>query len=98
MDSYTPALLKAGVAATIGKGNRSIEVMEAIKQYSSVYFCAIGGAGALAAKCVCSCEEIAFFELGCESIKKLFVRDFPVIVGVDCHNGNLFNKKPIIIS
>ena len=39
---------------------------------------------------VVSCEVIAFEDLGCEAVKRLEIRDFPLIVGVDCHGGNLF--------
>jgi len=87
MDPYTPALLAAGVAATVGKGERSEAVVRAIMEYHSVYFCALGGAGALAARCVRACEVVAFADLGCEAIHKLEVEDFPVYVGVDSKGG-----------
>lgn len=90
MDVYSPRLLDLGLAAMIGKGQRNAEVCEAIKRNSAVYFCAIGGAGALCAKNIVSCEEIAFKDLGCESIKKLEVSNFPVIVAIDSEGGNLF--------
>lgn len=90
MDPYTPAMLEAGVAGLIGKGERSPAVVEAIKKTGAVYFCAIGGAGALAAKCITSCQVIAFDDLGCESIKKLTFRQFPLTVAVDASGGNLF--------
>ena len=66
--------------------------MEAIRRHRGVYLCAVGGAGALAARSVVSCEVIAFPELGCEAVKRLVVRDFPLIVGVDCRGGNLFER------
>ena len=90
MDKFAPKLLDLGLASMIGKGPRSKEVCEAIVRNKSVYFCAIGGAGALYSKCIESCEEIAFFDLGCESVKKLILNNFPVIVGIDCQGGNLF--------
>jgi len=90
MDPFTPRLLDLGLAATIGKGERSPEVAEAIRRNGAVYLCAVGGAGALAAKSVRSCEEIAFADLGCESVKRLLVEDFPLVVGADCLGGNLF--------
>lgn len=90
MDPYTPKLLDMGLKGIIGKGERSDSVVDAIARNKAVYFCAIGGAGALACKCIESCEVIAFEDLGCESVKKLFIRDFPLIVTVDCHGGNLF--------
>lgn len=90
MDPYTPRLLDMGVAATIGKGERSREVTDAIIRNQSVYLCAIGGAGALAALSITECEVIAFEDLGCESVKKLRFKDFPLIVGIDCHGTNIF--------
>lgn len=90
MDPYTPKLLDMGLKGIIGKGERNAQVTEAIIRNKAVYFCAIGGAGALACKCIESCEVIAFDDLGCESVKKLFIRDFPLIVTVDCHGGDLF--------
>ncbi len=90
MDVYSPRLLDLGLAAMIGKGERNKEVCDAIVRNKAVYFCAIGGAGALYAKQITSCEEIAFKDLGCESVKRLELSDFPVIVGIDSHGGNLF--------
>lgn len=92
MDVYTPALLDRGLAAMIGKGERSSEVCEAICRNKAVYLGAVGGAGALAAKCIDSCEVIAYAELGCESVKKLHLRDFPLTVAIDCAGGNLFDR------
>ena len=90
MDFYSPRLLDLGLRAMIGKGERNKEVCNAIVKNKAVYFCAIGGAGALYAKQIKSCEEIAFKDLGCESVKKLELFDFPVIVGIDANGGNLF--------
>lgn len=90
MDPYTPKLLDMGLKGIIGKGERNADVVDAIVRNKAVYFCAIGGAGALACRCIESCEVIAFEDLGCESVKKLFIRDFPLIVTVDCHGGDLF--------
>lgn len=90
MDVYSPRLLDLGLAAMIGKGERNKEVCDAIVRNKAVYFCAIGGAGALYAKQITSCEEIAFKDLGCESVKKLELSDFPVVVGIDAQGGNLF--------
>ena len=93
MDVYTPRLLDLGLKCMIGKGERTAEVMEAIKRNNAVYLCAIGGAGALAAGCVTECEVVAFEHLGCESVKRLTVKDFPLIVAADCHGGSLFTKN-----
>lgn len=92
MDPYAPALLDAGLIAMIGKGQRSDEVCEAVCRNKAVYLCAVGGAGALAAKCIKSCEVVAFEDLGCESVKRLKIENFPLIVAIDCKGGNLFKQ------
>ena len=91
MDPYAPTLLDLGLAAMIGKGPRNEAVGEAIRRNGAVYLCAIGGAGALAAKCITSCEVIAFDDLGCESVKRLTFCEFPLIVGIDCRGGSVFH-------
>ena len=90
MDVFSPRFLDNGLAAMIGKGERSQPVIDAIERNKAVYFCAVGGAGALACKCIKSCEVIAFEDLGCESVKKLYIEDFPLTVAIDCHGGNIF--------
>lgn len=92
MDVYAPELLDLGLAAMVGKGPRSKAVCDAIVRNGAVYFCAIGGAGALASKCITSCEVIAYEDLGCESVKRLTFENFPLTVAIDCHGGNLFSK------
>ena len=90
MDAFSPRLLDLGLKCMIGKGDRSREVVEAIRRNHAVYLCAIGGAGALAAQCVRSLEVIAFPDLGCESIKKLQIEDFPLFTAIDCQGGSLY--------
>lgn len=90
MDIYTPALLDLGLAGMIGKGPRSKEVREAIIRDHAVYFCALGGCGALAAEHITSLEVIAYPELGCESVKKLTLKDFPAIIGIAPDGSSLF--------
>ena len=92
MDVYAPEFLDRGLAAMIGKGPRSKEVCRAIERNGAVYFCAVGGAGALASKCIVKCDVIAFEDLGCESVKRLEFKDFPLIVAIDCSGGNLFEN------
>lgn len=90
MDVYAPEMLDRGLVAMIGKGQRSTAVKEAICRNKAVYFCAIGGAGALACQCIVSCEVIAFEDLGCESVKRLKLKEFPLIVANDCNGGDIF--------
>ncbi len=91
MDPYAPRLLDLGVAAMVGKGERNEEVCKAIVRNKAVYLCAIGGAGALASKCITECEVIAYDDLGCESVKRLYFDSFPLTVAIDCSGGNIFN-------
>ena len=74
----------------LNKGDRLPEVVEAMKQHSGVYFGAIGGAGALLAKCIKKCELIAYEDLGAEALRKLYVEEMPLVVIIDCEGNNLY--------
>ena len=74
----------------IGKGKRSKEVMDAIVRNHAVYFAAVGGAGALLSKCITKSEMVCYEDLGAEAIRKLQVKDFPVIVVIDSEGNNLY--------
>ena len=93
MDKYAPKLLDMGLGAMIGKGKRSQEVSDAIVRNQSVYFAAIGGAGALLSKCITSAEVIAYGDLGAEAIRKMEVKDFPVVVVIDSEGNNLYETE-----
>lgn len=90
MDKYTPLLLENGLNGMIGKGKRSKEVIDAIMKYKSVYFAAVGGAGALLSKCIKKSEVVAYDDLGTEAIRKMEVKDFPAIVVIDSEGNNLY--------
>jgi len=90
MDAYSPMLIERGLTGMIGKGQRSAEVIEAMKKHGAVYFGAIGGTGALLAKRIISAEVIAYPELGPEAVHKLVVKDFPVMVVIDREGNNLY--------
>ena len=92
MDRYAPKLLDLGLTAMIGKGKRSKEVLDAVKRNGSVYFAAVGGAGALLSKCIKTSEVVAYDDLGTEAIRKLYVEEFPVIVVADCEGGYLYES------
>jgi fumarate hydratase subunit beta len=76
----------------IGKGGRSEDVISSMVKNKAVYFAAVGGAGALYSNAVTSCEVIAFDELGCESVKCLNIKDFPVTVAIDSNGKSLFER------
>jgi fumarate hydratase subunit beta len=90
MDKFTPALLKAGLKGTIGKGYRGQPVKDALEQYKAVYMGSIGGAGAVLSQFIRKAEVVAYEDLGTEAIRRLEVEGFPAIVLYDCHGGDLY--------
>ena len=90
MDASTPTLLSLGLGGMIGKGMRSAEVMEAMQAHPAVYFAAVGGAAALMASCVTACEVIAWDDLGPESVKRLTLKELPLVVAVDAYGQDAF--------
>ena len=92
MDAYSPLLLKNGLSGMIGKGSRSNGVIDAMKENTAVYFCAIGGCAALLAKCVKSSEIVCYEDLGTEAVRKLYVEDLPLIVAIDCFGNNIYTE------
>ena len=91
MDKYTPALLELGMRGMIGKGRRTEAVRESMMKNQAVYLAAVGGAGALLSKSILQAEVIAYEDLGTEAIRKLEIKDFPVIVVMDCEGNNLYD-------
>lgn len=90
MDKYAPKLLDLGLVGMIGKGKRSQEVKDSIVKNGSVYFAAVGGAGAILSKSIISSKVIAYDDLGTEAIRELQVVDFPVIVVIDSKGNDLY--------
>jgi fumarate hydratase subunit beta len=95
MDAFTPRLYDMGLAATIGKGERSEAVRLSIARNGALYLCAVGGAGALIARHITSAEEIAYAELGCESIKRLTVEELPLFVAISARGESIFSSRPL---
>ena len=92
MDAYSPVLIALGQTGMIGKGKRSTEVVEAMKTHGAVYFGAIGGCGALLSQCILKSELVAYEDLGAEAIRRLEVKDFPVVVVIDSQGNNLYES------
>lgn len=90
MDAYAPKMIELGLHGMIGKGYRSDQVKESIKNNCGIYFGAIGGAGAYIGKCVKNAKIIAFEDLGAEAIRELVVEDFPLTVVIDCEGNDLY--------
>ena len=92
MDAYAPTMMSVGARGMIGKGARLPEVVEAMKKYSGVYFGAIGGAGALLAKCIKSAELVAYEDLQSEALRRLYVEEMPLVVIIDSEGNNLYEE------
>lgn len=90
MDKYAPSLLDLGLKGMIGKGRRTQAVKDAVVRNGAVYFAAVGGAGALLSRSIISSEIIAYDDLGTEAIRKLEVKDFPVVVVMDSRGNDLY--------
>ena len=90
MDAYAPTMMSVGARGMIGKGARLPEVVEAMKKYDGVYFGAIGGAAALIAKSIVKSEIIAYEDLGAEAIRRMEVKDMPLVVIIDSEGNNLY--------
>lgn len=94
MDPYAPRLLDLGLTGMIGKGARNKEVINAMKRNKGVYFGAIGGAAALIGKSIIKSEVIAYEDLGSEAIRRLEVKDMPLVVVIDSEGNNLYELGP----
>lgn len=92
MDRYTPQLLSVGVKGLIGKGPRNREVIEALKFYQGVYFCAVGGAGVYLAEKIKESRLLVFPELGLEAVYEFQVEDFPCYVALDSAGNSLYTN------
>jgi len=92
MDKITPGLLQMGLKGMIGKGKRSPDIREKIKQFNAVYFAAVGGAAVTISETVKSCKIIAFPELGTEAVRELVVEKLPLIVADDMYGGDIFEE------
>ncbi len=92
MDAYSPTLIALGQRGMLGKGKRSAEVVEAMRQHGAVYFGAIGGAGALLSRCIKKAEIVAYEDLGAEALRRLEVENFPAFVIIDSEGNNLYEN------
>jgi fumarate hydratase subunit beta len=92
MDPFTPRLLQEGLKACMGKGNRGLEVQEALKKNKAVYLMAVGGAGAMLSQFIRKVEVVAYEDLGTESLKRVELEDFPAVVMDDCQGRDLLNE------
>ncbi|MBQ9358524.1 MAG: Fe-S-containing hydro-lyase [Abditibacteriota bacterium] len=95
MDPYAPLLLERGLGGMIGKGRRSPAVREACAKYGAVYFAATGGAAALLSRCITACEITAWEDLGCEAVRKLTVKELPLVVINDVKGNDFYSEQQV---
>lgn len=93
MDDLTIPLLKLGLKGTMGKGERGEEIIKAFKKFKCIYFITYGGCGAYLSKFVKKAEIVCFEELGPEAIYKLYIENFPAIVGIDIYGNDFFKRR-----
>ena len=93
MDKYTPELLSLGLKGMIGKGKRSLEVIESMKENCAVYFAATGGAAALISKSIKAVKAICYEDLGTEAVNEYTIENFPCTVAIDCYGNNIYEYK-----
>lgn len=92
MDKFAYLMPKLNVVGTIGKGPRDEACTKFYMDNKILYFITTGGCGALLSKAVKSAKEIAFLDLGPESIKRLEVENFKMICAIDYNHNNIFKK------
>jgi fumarate hydratase subunit beta len=92
MDSYTGALLDAGLKCIIGKGKRSSDTRRQLIKHKAVYLAAVGGAGALIAQTIKKARPLAYQELGTEAVFEIEVENFPAVVINDIYGGDLYQE------
>lgn len=92
MDDYTPTLLQKGLKVMIGKGKRAKTVIDSMKKNKAVYLCAVGGAAAIVKQYIKSAKVIAYEDLGTEAVRRLEVKNFPLMVAIDAKGNSLFSR------
>jgi fumarate hydratase class I len=83
-----------GIAGAIGKGGMGEKTSRALQKFGAVYFHAVGGAGALLARCVTAVRDVRMLEeFGVpEAFWVLSVKDFPTVVTMDSAGGSLHRE------
>jgi fumarate hydratase class I len=84
MDKFTRQMLEqTGLLGMVGKAERGVAAIDAIRDNQAVYLIAIGGAAYLVSKAIKHARILAFEDLGMEAIHEFEVVDMPVTVAVD---------------
>lgn len=92
MTRFLPALLRAGVAAIIGKGELHGDAAQTFVRHGAIYFAATGGMGALLAKRITAASVVAYEDLGPEALYTLELERFPAVVIIDREGRNFHDE------
>ncbi|MDD5658747.1 MAG: FumA C-terminus/TtdB family hydratase beta subunit, partial [Actinomycetota bacterium] len=90
MDGFTEPLLKKGLRATIGKGDRNPQIKDLMRKYKTIYFTVPGGISALLASKIKEIKTVAYEDLGPEAIFEIKIKDFPLFVAYDLNGNDIF--------
>jgi fumarate hydratase class I len=97
MDKFTRTMLEqTGLLGMVGKAERGLEAIAAIKDNRAVYLMAVGGAAYLVSKAIVASKVLAFEDLGMEAIYEFEVKDMPVTVAVDSNGESVHQTGPKI--
>ncbi len=95
MDKFTEMMLsRTGLLGMVGKGERGLAAVEAIRKHKAAYLIAVGGAAYLVAKAIRKSKVLAFEDLGMEAIYEFEVHDMPVTVPVDSNGISVHDTGP----
>jgi len=95
MDKFTRQMLEqTGLLGMIGKAERGVAAVDAIRDNEAVYMIAIGGAAYLVSKAINHSRLMAFEDLGMEAIFEFEVEDMPVTVAVDAKGTSVHVTGP----
>src|SRR6184192_1307164 len=95
MDKFTEMMLsRTGLLGMVGKGERGLAAVEAIRKHKAAYLIAVGGAAYLVAKAIRKSKVLAFEDLGMEAIYEFEVHDMPVTVAVDANGTSVHTTGP----
>jgi fumarate hydratase, class I len=95
MDKFTREMLeRTGLLGMIGKAERGVAAIDAIRDNQAVYLIAIGGAAYLVSKAIKHSRLLAFEDLGMEAIYEFEVVDMPVTVAVDTQGHSVHTTGP----
>jgi fumarate hydratase class I len=95
MDKFTRQMLEqTGLLGMIGKAERGVAAIDAIRDNKAVYLMAIGGAAYLVSKAIRKSRLVAFEDLGMEAIYEFEVVDMPVTVAVDSNGTSVHITGP----